>query len=75
MSKILNENDLVYAVAKRVRELADKPLNDLRSDAGYGCKTQAEAIRINRYKKRGELIEEIITEEFTREFPRDFWEE
>lgn len=75
MAELRNENDLVYEVTKRVRELADRSIPELRSDAGYGCDTRAEAIRINRHKKRGDLIEEIILEEFIKDFPRDFWEE
>ena len=61
-----NENDIVYAMAIRVKELADYPMKVLRLCA-YP----------NQYKKdtRGELIEGILVEEFIREFPRQFSEE
>lgn len=67
-------NDLVYAVAKRARELGELKLPDLRVAAGYGCDTFAEAERMNRYRTRGDLIEEILTEEFVEENDKDFEE-
>lgn len=73
--KIENENDLVYAVAKLARHLADMKMDELRERNGYGCNTFHEARRKDRYKTRGEIIEEILLEEFSQEFPRDFAEE
>lgn len=57
-------NDLVGAMAKRAHYLANLKLDELRSTAGYGVHTQAEAIRHNKESNRGELIEQILTEEF-----------
>lgn len=57
-------NDLLYAIAKRARELVDETLPQLRVSAGFGCDTDAEAIAMNRHRKRGDLIEEILVEEF-----------
>jgi hypothetical protein len=71
-SGINSYNDLVYAVAKRARELGDLKLPELRSEAGYNCDTEAEALRVNAHMKRGELIEYILTEEFCEECDRDF---
>ena len=65
-------NDLVYAVAKRARELGDLKMPELRSEAGYNCDTFAEAQRVNAHMGRGELIELVLTEEFVEEFDRDF---
>lgn len=66
-----NVNDVVYAVAKRARELADKKMPELRECNGYGCYTPGEARRKDAHKSRGEIIEEILTEEFTEEFPKE----
>lgn len=74
MSEIKSYNDLVYAVAKRARELGDLKMPELRSTAGYGCDTDAEARRIHANTGRGELIEYILTEEFCEEIDRDFEE-
>lgn len=40
LKNIATENDLVYTIAKRVRELADKKMTELRSINGYGCSTE-----------------------------------
>ena len=71
---IASYNDLVYAVAKRARELGDLKLPELREEAGYDCDTAAEARRIHQFTGRGELIELILTEEFVEENDRDFEE-
>lgn len=74
MPQIKSYNDLVYAVAKRARELSDMRMNALRSTCGYGCDTDAEAIRLHRYAKRGELVEYALVEEFCEETDVDFSE-
>jgi hypothetical protein len=65
-------NDLVYAVAKRAKELANLKMPDLRSAAGYGCDTPAEAKRTHAHEDRGSLIDLILTEEFVEEFDKEF---
>lgn len=60
-------NDLVYAVAKRAKELGDMKLPELREASGYGCDTPAEARRVHAHESRGELIELNLVEEFIRE--------
>lgn len=67
-------NDLVFAVAKRARELGDMKLPELREVAGYGCDTPAEARRVHAYTGRGELIELILVEEYIEEFDKEFGE-
>lgn len=75
MADIKSSNDLMYAIAKRVKELADKPVSQLREMAfGYGCDTAAEAKRLAGNAKRGECLEIIITEEFDCEIDRQFEE-
>jgi len=73
--KYQNVNDVVYAVAKRARELADKRMDELRLANGYGCNTPSEARAKDRYKSRGDIIEELLTEEFIEEFPQDLDQE
>lgn len=72
MAKIQTYNDLVYAVAKRARDLGNQKMPELRASAGYGCDTFAESNRVYAHMKRGELIEYILTEEFVEEFDKDF---
>jgi len=67
-------NDLVYAIAKRARELGELKMPDLRESAGYDCEMPAEARRVHAHTGRGELIEYILTEEFVEEFDYDFEE-
>lgn len=69
---IKSYNDLVYAVAKRARELGDLKMPELRSAAGYNCDTFGEAQRANAHLSRGGLIELILTEEFIEESDKDF---
>lgn len=59
--------DLMYKIAKRARELGEDTMDGLRLTAGYNCDTPGQAREMNRYKKRGELIEEILIEEFEYE--------
>jgi len=62
-------NDLVYKIAERTKELANKPIDELRLNLGTAdFKTPAIAER--RYSNRGELIEEILCNEFLEEFPK-----
>lgn len=61
-------NDLIYAIAARVKVLADQPLPELRYSVGT-ADTYWGAQRENAHKTRGELIEEILEEEFLKEFP------
>lgn len=72
MPQFKTYNDLVYAVAKRAGELGSMKMDSLRIEAGYNCDTHTEAIRMNRYKTRGNLIEEVLTEEFVEEFDTSF---
>ena len=50
-------------MAKRAKELAAKPINELRYSVGTADFPTA-AIKESQHKKKGELIEEILTEEF-----------
>lgn len=68
-----NENDLVYAVAVRVKALANATLPALRFQVGE-ADTWHGAQREGRGKTRGDLIEEILIEEFVRDFPRTLQE-
>ena len=72
MSEINSYRDLMYAIAKRAKELGDLKMPELRSAAGFGCNTDWEAQQKSQGCSRGELIEEILTEEFDPEFDRDF---
>jgi hypothetical protein len=56
--------DLMYKIAKRAGELANKKMPELRSINGYGCNTNWEAQQKDQYKNRGQVIEEILAEEF-----------
>ncbi len=55
-----NTNELVYAIGKRVQEMADYPLPFLRkiAEADISCNT------------RGKLLEWIIMEEFLEDDPK-----
>lgn len=57
----MNENDLVYEIARRVKQWADMPMRVLRKveEPDVSCRT------------RGEIIEYAICEEFIKENPRD----
>lgn len=70
----LNENDLLYLIAKRARGLGDMTMSSLRSTNGYDCSSDWEAQQKSKGMSRGELIETILSEEFHKEFPRDFSE-
>lgn len=60
------ENDkLVASIANRLLEIADKPIDDLRSIAGYGVESRQEAIRHHKGKTRAQLLSYIISEEFS----------
>jgi len=56
--------DLVYALAKRCKELGEMKMGELRETAGYNCDTPSEARKMNQYFSRGELSETILIEEF-----------
>ena len=65
MATIETGNDLMYAIAKRVKDIADLPIRTLREMAyGYGCDTDAEARRLAGNATRGTCLEILITEEF-----------
>ncbi len=58
---------LMYKMASRARELSDvrlDVLDVLRATAAHGGDTYAAAVRENRHKGRGMLVEEILTDEF-----------
>lgn len=59
--------DFMYEMAKKAKQLGNMKIKELRSAAGYNCNTDNEAQRMNAYKDRGELIEEILIEEFEME--------
>ena len=67
----MNENDLVYKIAERVKRLLDEnTLFGLQSQVAGPNAITPHAIRADtRGKSKGELIEEIITDEFIEEFP------
>ena len=67
-------NNLVYALAKKAKELANLKMNELRERAGYNCDTPSEARREHAHESRGEIIEIILTEEFVEEFDKEFQE-
>jgi len=71
LDKAKNANDIVYAVAKRARELGELNKRELCIEAGYDCVTQGEAYATNRYFTKGELIEIVLTEEFIEDCPRE----
>ena len=64
-------NDVVYAVSKRARELANEKMDDLRLMVSTDPFGSIHAARVEFAGcDRGELIEMILTEEFCEEFPR-----
>ncbi len=70
-----NSNDLLFAIAKRTKELADLPMKELRSAGGYGCGTSWEAQQMHKGGTRGKIMEFILLEEFYEEYPLLFSEE
>lgn len=71
---IKSYNDLVYAVAKRARELGNEKMDELRISGAYNCDNDHQAKEMYRGAKRGEIIEAILCEEFVEEFDKDFEE-
>lgn len=71
---IKSYNDLVYAIAKRAKELGNEKVDTLRLIAGYNCDTENQARQMNQYETRGSLIDIILTEEFIEETDKDFEE-
>lgn len=69
-----NSNDFLGDIIKRVKELADLSMPQLRSAGGYDCDSEAQARTLHKGKTRGEIIEFILVEEFSEEFPREFAE-
>ena len=61
-------NDLVFAIAQRAKDLADMKMPHLREANGFNCDTAHEAREKDKYKSRGDIIEEILTEEFLEDF-------
>lgn len=59
-------NELVLAIAVRVKELADTTMPLLRKYADVGGEG---AIAAHKHSTRGELIEDIICQEFEEEEP------
>lgn len=55
--------DLVYSMAKRAKDLSDEKIDVLRVILGTQD-TPRSAVRENRHRKRGEMIEEILVQEF-----------
>jgi hypothetical protein len=68
-------NDVIYAVAKRARELANESMDELRLTLTSSAEGSLHAARqeFTGYTK-GELIEAILTEEMCEEFPRNIGE-
>lgn len=71
---IKSYNDLVYAIAKRARELGDQKMDELRISGAYNCDTDNQAKEMHRGAKRGEIMEFILCEEFVEEFDKEFEE-
>lgn len=69
----MTHNDLVYKVSARARELANRPMPELRYAAGT-ADTWSGAQREHRFKKRGDLVEDILVEEFILEQDKEFTE-
>lgn len=71
-----NENDLIYAIARRVHALADEsmPLLRIRAAACMAGRSAAHGTAENadKYSSKGGLIEEIILREFIMDEPREF---
>jgi hypothetical protein len=76
MEKKMTINDFLGKVALRAKELADKPMDDLRAGYPELTDTRAELIRHTREMglTRGGLIEAILVEEFSFEFDREIEE-
>ena len=68
-------NDLVYALAKRAKELANMKMNELRETGGYNCDTPGQARRMHANSDRGEMVEYNLVEEFVEESDTAFAEE
>ena len=71
----MNENDIIYKVAARAKDLCDKDLSWLRSEySGEQVLTRA-AHQASIGMSKGELVEAILLEEFYVEFPRNIEED
>lgn len=75
--KYKTHNELIVVLVKRVEELGNQRIDELRSQQPEATETQAEAVRLARAAKltRGELIASILMEEFWEEFDVLFEEE
>ena len=64
---ITTVNTFVGRICERARELADRPINELRSDFPEATDTQAELVRLCKEAKysKGELVSAILLEEFS----------
>lgn len=62
-----DRNEWIDLIAKRLKVIGGYPMDDLRSLAGFGCRSRADAIQSHKHCKRGELLSIIIEEEFRYE--------
>jgi hypothetical protein len=74
MSDFKSHNQLVEAVVKRVSELANMKMPELRYLHPANIEVGTNMREATRGDSRGELIEAILLEEFVLEFDRDFEE-
>jgi hypothetical protein len=59
----MNANDLLYAIAKRARDLCDKPVSYARLCYGT-ADTITGAIEESKGMSKGEVIEAVLIDEF-----------
>ena len=59
----MTAEELMHAIAARAKFWADQPLDHLRMQCGTANTPQG-AIRENRWRRRGDLLEEILWDEF-----------
>ena len=71
--KKMTVNQLVGQVARRVAELADLKMGELRSDYPEATETRGELLQMCKQLRltRGQMIEAIMIEEFCVEFDVD----
>ncbi len=73
MTKPKTVNSLIEEIIKRIRDLANLKIDDLRSCYPESTNTRGQLLRYCRESglNRGEIIEAIILDEFYLEFDRE----
>ena len=71
MMKINTYNDLVYAMARRAKELSDMTMLTLHMEVGT-CDTKFGRAQELLGLSKGELVERSLTEEFVEEFDKEW---